>query len=47
MAAGDHTGRFKADDTIRKWFLRIFATIGVLATLAAVLVIVGIAKLVT
>lgn len=26
-------GRFKADDTFRKWFLRIFATIGVIATL--------------
>lgn len=37
-----HTGRFKFDDTIRKWIVRLFAIVGVLTVLAMVLVVAGV-----
>lgn len=43
----DHTGRFRWDDTLRKWVVRIFAVIGFFTVLALVLLAVGIYHLAT
>lgn len=41
----DHTGRFKIDDTLRKWTLRIFALIGFATVVAVVLAVAGLVAL--
>jgi hypothetical protein len=43
----DHSGRFRFDDTIRKWIVRILATIGFFTVAALVLLAVGLYHLAT
>jgi hypothetical protein len=45
MTQATHTGRFKFDDTARKWFMRIFATIGVIAVTLTILGLAGLIAL--
>jgi hypothetical protein len=39
--ADTHTGRFKIDDTFRKWTMRIFAFIGFVTVVTIALAIAG------